>query len=813
MNIIDFKSDRYSCNIIKGKLSGNYRAGFISKSLSALRAALGVLILLIGINDTGLSQNQPAINTWSMYPSYNKVNDLSISASGELWAATNGGLFAVQDTQVTRTVTVMDGLYRTDIRKMAYDAANNSLILGFIDGHIDVYDVETSEFARINDIQRVEQYTSKQINELLVHSGNLYVATDFGVVNFNLSTYLVENSYTKMGAFTRGTSINDLEIRGDSIYCATDQGLAVANLNDDLLIQDNWRTVGSENNFEGSPLLKIVYFNEQIFISTENNNYNSSSNGWEVNNYFGSAPIQNYSVTGDGSRVAGVSQSRIKILDSDFNQDNYRLNDYSFTDLEWDAAGESADLWVGTEINGMGLFSLNSGNLETYKPGGPYINFFEQLTVDRDGNLVAGTVGQAPPNRNRGYHIFMDGSWKSFYYNKDAALRNPSFIQAFRTTATDEYFYIGSWGRGIAKHHKETDSIRVYKEQNSNLSGLTTSPSYIISTGLDVDSDGRVWTSIYSEETALYYQQPGEDDWTNVARPQAAQSGDLFFEMFIDSFDQKWIPLVNTAQNGRGLLVLRTNDLDTDSDDRAVRLTDDPNNGNLPNNKVNDIEEDNEGNIYVATGRGVARFSLPTRIIGGNSADRRAQWLINADTAAASPFLLRDINATTLTVNEANQKWIGSESNGLWLINAEGNRILEHFTTENSPLISNNIISTDIDNRTGTLFIATDKGLVSYTGVPKEPVESMDELFVYPNPYSYSKNTDEIIIENLSEATKVQILGVDGRVVNTLNARGGRISWDARSYRGKKVATGIYIAVAVDSENNHTATGKILIVQ
>jgi len=527
-----------------------------------------VVVIFSGSNEAALSQGQPAINTWSIYPSYNKINDISFSSSGEIWAATNGGLFAVQDTQVARTVTAMDGLYRTDIRKMAYDNSNNSLILGFIDGHLDIYNIQTAEFSRIDDIQRVEQYTSKQINELLVHSGNLYVATDFGVVIFNLSNYLVDNSYTKLGTFTRGTSINDLEIRGDSIYCATDQGLAIANLNDDLLIQDNWRTVGSENHFEGSPLLKIAYFNGELFISTENNNYNSSSSGWQVNNYFGSTPIDNYSVSEDGTRMAGISQSRIKILDSDFTLDNFRLSDYSFNALEWDAAGETNELWMGTEINGMGLFSLNNGNLETYKPEGPYINFFEQLTVDQDGNLVAGTVGQAPPSRNRGYHIFKDGSWKSFYYNNTAALRDPSFIQAFRTTATDEYYYIGSWGRGIVKHHKETDSIRVYKEENSNLRGLTTSPTYIISTGLDVDSDGRVWTSIYSEETALYYQQKGDDEWTNVPRPQAAQSGDIFFEMFIDSYDQKWIPLVNTSLNGRGLLVLQTNDLETNTDDR-----------------------------------------------------------------------------------------------------------------------------------------------------------------------------------------------------------------------------------------------------
>jgi hypothetical protein len=60
-----------------------------------------------------------------------------------------------------------------------------------------------------------------------------------------------------------------------------------------------------------------------------------------------------------------------------------------------------------------------------------------------------------------------------------------------------------------------------------------------------------------------------------------------------------------------------------------------------------------------------------------------------------------------------------------------------HFTTENSPLFSNNITSLAIDGKSGQVYVGTDKGLMSYQGDALDAGELIvgcEDVLVYPNP-------------------------------------------------------------------------------
>lgn len=185
--------------------------------------------------------------------------------------------------------------------------------------------------------------------------------------------------------------------------------------------------------------------------------------------------------------------------------------------------------------------------------------------------------------------------------------------------------------------------------------------------------------------------------------------------------------------------------------------------------------------------------------------------MINEDTTATSRFLLRDLNVSSLAVNPANQKWVGSRGQGIWLLNKEGSRILKRFTVENSNLISNNINDIKVNEITGEVFISTDVGLVSYQDVSKVAVDKMKALKVFPNPFRYSEH-DQIIIEGLTEQTNVNIMGIDGFVVNTLETRGGRVNWNGRDFNGKKLGTGVYYVIANSAGGDDKGIGKVVIV-
>src|SRR5690606_25482946 len=128
----------------------------------------------------------------------------------------------------------------------------------------------------------------------------------------------------------------------------------------------------------------------------------------------------------------------------------------------------------------------------------------------------------------------------------------------------------------------------------------------------------------------------------------------------------------------------------------------------------------------------------------------------------------------SIAVNTANEKWIGTQGDGVYHIREEGGlvSILQHFTSSNSALPSNNITSVAVDDITGNVFIATDVGLLSYMDVVTAGVREMDKLKVYPNPYVYDRNSGSIVIDGLSDETSIHIMTTDGKLVQRLDVRG-----------------------------------------
>jgi hypothetical protein len=311
----------------------------------------------------------------------------------------------------------------------------------------------------------------------------------------------------------------------------------------------------------------------------------------------------------------------------------------------------------------------------------------------------------------------------------------------------------------------------------------------------------------------LYVQLPGEDEWINYGKSAAVNQNDEYLYLFVDSFNQKWITLETAGGAGRGVLVLDTgDDPSATNESTGVKLTDDQGNGNLPNISVTAIIEDKEGEVWVGTERGIARFIFPQFVISGSQEERRAQWLINEDPDAASPFLLRDINVTAMAVNAANQKWIGTAAEGVWLLNQTGSAILERFTSENSPLFSNAIRDISINDETGEVYISTDAGLSVYQDIPVEASPSMDELKVYPNPFLYERH-NSITIEGLTDITTIRVLGVDGSLIRVIENRGGRASWDGKDSSGNEIGSGVYVIVALGPDGNERGIGKIAIIR
>lgn len=761
------------------------------------------------------SQSQQ-IGTWEAYTSLLSINDIVKDSGGDIWAITEGGLLKWTQNGVPETITPLDGLYRLRPTSIAYEPGTGLIWLGYSDGTIQSFNPENWLFRNLNDIRRNQNFTAKSINRLKFYDGVLYAATGFGMVLIDPDRRIVLDSYLNLGRYTRATGINDFTIHEGMLYVATPLGVAAGNMQSGSLIEPgNWDNSDGAGNLGtlNQAIRAILWFDGRLYAALESGTREFNGQTW-VNSGRFSGSVTSFRKSESGQLALSVSGSQITIAAPGSASVNIPIPTGSqFRSVLYDDA-QMPVLYAGTRSAGLLRYPQIQQDPEVIRPPGPDNNFFTALNI-RDGEFVsASTLGPGRFGLSldfSGYYLFRDGEWIGFDKSNNEVLATFNYDSSFNSAIAGDYYFFGSWGRGLARHHKTTDEVTVFNASNSPISPISGSNTFTVISGLDSDSEGNLWAAAFlapSNPLAKYDTQTGE--WATFNYPSASGTGNVFFNMMIDSRNLKWIGLLTPDGAGRGLLVWDTS---IEGNENAVRLTSNQNDGNLPSDVVNAIVEDRRGEIWIGTNRGVARFLFPDRIIGGTLQDRTASFLINADTTAPSPFLLRDIHATTMAVNAANQKWIGSLNDGLWLIDENGRNVLKHFTTENSPLFSNNITSVAIDDETGMVYVATDEGLMSYLDVVKQESRSMNNLFVFPNPYSYNRETGSVYIEGLSEETMLTILTVDGRMVNRVNTRGGRAEWNVRDYRGERVPTGVYLIVAKDANGSDRGIGKVAIIK
>ena len=759
------------------------------------------------------STNAQVIDEWRVYSSFSTVNDIIVTDQNYRFVATQGGLVITNSVGISSTLTTMDGLHRLDIQKLAYHSPSKQLFLGYMDGAIDVYNIEYSSIKTITDLLRVDQYPSKFVRDFVIHNDILFVATDFGIIEFNIDDLYVQQSYLGLGNLDRGTPIYALDIFDDELIAATSQGVVRANLNDNLLLSESWIVFTTVDGLPSNFIQDVCFFNSGAYAVVQESLYYFNGVVWlkeEGVNYLQSLDVVHQR---DGQDLMLIFNNRIMRRSTYTSTKIYRVENVRgvrTSTILYD------QLLMGTTDLGLLVFTSPS-DWDQFIPIGPYTNFFTGLDWS-DGRLFSASSNNVTGNRiidrSKGYSFFQDSSWISFNAQNTELLDQENFKQAFTTAQNSSHYFVGSWGSGVVKHNKTTNAIQIYNAYNSTIRGWEAdNPEYTVISGLSTDSKDQVWlVSRYGSEP-LYVYEPNQDTWLAHAKNYAVNTLDEYVNLFIDSNDYKWISLQSSTGDGTGLLILDTNDPTDLQDDQGVKLTTSASNGNLPHNKVNAFLEDKNGEVWIGTARGIARFLFPRFIIDSQRlSERQSQWLLNEDTSAFSRYLLRDINVSAMAVNGANQKWIGSINQGLWLLNEEGTTILERYTEENSPLISNNILSIAINEESGEIFVATDRGLVSFIDIAQSPKAKMGSLKVYPNPFLYDQH-ERIIIENLSQSTRIRILNSGGNVVHELQASGGRAQWDGYNSNGQKFSSGVYFLVAWDVSEGERGIGKVVIIR
>ena len=191
--------------------------------LRTIFAFLGLLFLTL---QSVQAQRPYPIGTWTPYLSYEYIKDI-IRDDSLFYFNTRGGFFTWNPTTMEyKTYSPIDGLSDVDASAMYLDSTTNYLFLGYEDGTVNFFPKPFGTPRYLTDITRTNLFTSKRINDFEARDGLLYIATEFGVVIFDIAKEETKSSVTKVADNPSGTPVNDLMIVEDTLYlCLGGAGL------------------------------------------------------------------------------------------------------------------------------------------------------------------------------------------------------------------------------------------------------------------------------------------------------------------------------------------------------------------------------------------------------------------------------------------------------------------------------------------------------------------------------------------------------------------------------------------------------------
>ncbi|MFD1144818.1 two-component regulator propeller domain-containing protein [Larkinella insperata] len=715
------------------------------------------------------SSAQPGI--WRTHPSFLSAQTVA-AVQDKIYCASENGFFyydagASEATRLSRD----DGFSELGVSYLAYLTDQKRLLIAYRSGTIDLLSVTatgepagTSTITLIRDAAQISG--SKRINHLGRVGNDAYLSCDFGIVVLDVARVEIRDTYRNIGPEGASAVVYATAFANDSIYAATSRGLLAARFDPavNLAFFGNWKTVALP---AGSSVRSVVGVSSRLFVAVPGEGVAERRGGrWTV---VKAVPA----ITG----LVQTATEWVATAPGLLQRESGGLVNNALVGAPRALVEAAGSFWVADSLSG--LLRISGTAAEAVSPDGPASDAFQQLVAAGQPAQVLALPGGfsedlKPLRRRRGFDQFRENRWQNFLTNSLPT----DFVTAV-FNPTDGRTYLGSFGGGLWQHQYQNPPEAVNRVL-ATISSLT------------VDPNGEVWLAtptLNVGQTSIHVRRK-----SGSFESFAPNRGDIQ-QLLLDDNGFLWTRL--SASNGGGMQVFDP------ATNRSRLLYDQTGEGDLPDRNVRSLVKDRDGLIWIGTDNGIAVFDNPSAVFTG---------AVNAYRPVFERRrLLSGESVRALAVDGGNRKWIGT-ANGLYLFNEDGTALVEHFTSQNSPLPSNQINALAIEPAGGEVFVATPNGLVSYGGTSSEPTPVFSGISVFPNPVR-PDFAGLVSIRGLVENTVVKVMDAGGQLVYETRSQGGTATWDLRDYRGRTAETGIYFVFAVTPDGREGVAGKLAVVR
>lgn len=759
---------------------------------------------------------QLAMEHWKTHFSYGKV-DCIVSSAENVYALSKGVLFSVnKEYQSLEFYSKISGLSDVKISYIAYSERIKALIILYENANIDLL-YDNGEIENIPDISRKNLAYSKNVNYIYFRDNEAFLCTDFGIVVLDLSRKEISETYY-LGASGSAVAVNSFCYWNGYYFATTKDKLYKADSQSLLVNFENWKEDTSAS--IGDKQSVFVFADSLWLLKNDSTLYCYSSNAWHARNSLGR--VGKVKVMDDFLLVFS-SANTLKKIDENFTIEE--IGRFWANDALFDKANNT--YWLATSVD-VRAYDFSTKRTSIYKPNGPFENYnYEMQFVDEGLYVLSGCRWQ---NYGRaGYiDIYENGEW-TYLAPKDmkaipanttvvAELLPNGLVDIAIDPQDATHFFIAAWAQGLYEFRNKI-FYKLYNADNPIIESALPEKypergfyNYTRVGAVAFDANGIVWfANDYATNVMKYITPQG------VVGNYDVGFGTLSTQKILVSnqnTNQKWVLVSRDDQGSSCLFVFDDGGtLTTTADDKKRKFAFfvDQDGKVLTPTFTWTMTQDHDGVVWIGTSSGLIIANNLENIFASNYHFEQIKIPRNDGTDEAD-YLLANENINVIKVDAINRKWIGTNSSGVFLVSADGTETIEHFTTENSPLPSNTILSIAINPQSGEVFFGTDNGIISYQSDTAEGREDFSEIRAYPNPVR-ENFTGLITIAGLLDNTNVKIVDMAGNLIYTTTSNGSLATWDGLRSDGKLVSTGVYFAICTTDNKKVYARTKILIAR
>ena len=757
---------------------------------------------------------------WRSHSAYTQIKEVVVMGD-KVYALSSNSLFSVnkKDREI-EYYTKLDGLSSSIINHIAYNQQLNRMLITYQNGQLDIMD-SNGKIYNISDLFLKQMSISKQVNDICMYQDKAILGMNFGLLVIDMKKIEISDTYY-IGENSSEVNVNYITLTEDNIYAATDKQLYYANLSGNLMDYAYWTIIDMPNRY--TPIHSMCTYNDIVYILQDKKLYQLKGNLWEIIE----SPYALRDLCVSKNNFLALPDNRLGVCKI---HDNLSITEYITYGYNYAIQEDGNAYWLGTRDNGLVRLQITSTPSHPYDiqenyPDGPLNNFSYRLRFFGDKlYMLAGGRWTTEYERPGDIMIYENDTWRNIK-NEDLIPQTNHALSDMMNVAQDpndpSHYFVTTYGTGLLEMYNDQVK-KLYLPSNSNLfSAAPDNPDkYTRTDGAMYDDKGNLWVLNMGSGNGNVHVISPDGKWHSFDLEQKGSRIVLQTtgEILVDNRNSqwKWIPLLRATA---GLVLLQDNGTPTNPKDDKVTYRQEWIDQNaqpiIPNN-IYAIAQDHTNTIWVGTSSGI--FAIPASVDFSNSNLCKRVVIPRNDGSGLGDYLLDNEQINAIAIDGANRLWVGTATSGIYLLNPIGSiddvsytvETVAHFTTDNSIMPTDEVLSIAIQESTGEVFIGTGGGLVSYMSDATKSEETFDNLYAFPNPV-HPTYQGYITIKGMMENSEVRIVDTGGNLVKTLQSTGGSAVWDGTNANGQRVVSGVYTALCNTITDKGHGEVKILIM-